>query len=89
MKKIKKPSIKWSAMLKIEDVCPRRSRWGQPYILLYTNAGIAVCADEAIGNRICLYEPYEMRGYLKAFTGGSYLKLEKLEHFDSKKYIDM
>ena len=84
----KKPQIRWTAMLKIEDICPRRSRWGDPYVLLYTNADVPICAEERVGNQVCLYEPYELQGWLKPYNGGTYLKLEKFELFNSQNYLD-
>lgn len=86
MRKPMKPSIKWHSLLNIEDIQPRKSRYGTVYCLLYTNSGLAVCATEQIAQRLCLYEPYEMRGIVKPYIGGSYLKLDRCELFNPDPY---
>ena len=69
-------------MLRIEDMQPRKSRWGTIYAVLYTSAGLTVCATEKQAQSICLFEPYEMQGQVKTYDGGFYLKLDKLDLFD-------
>jgi len=86
MKPSVKPQIGWSAMLKVEDIQPRISRHGYKYCTVYTNAGLSVCTSEQKGARLCLYEPYEMKGLIKPFNGGSYLKAESFELFDASSF---
>lgn len=83
---MKKPTIKWSGLVKIEDIQLRKTRYGDIYAVLYTNAGSNVIASERHAQLCCLYEPYEMRGHIKAFYGGQYLKLDRLELFQSNSY---
>ncbi len=88
MKKIikcKKPSIRWSSLLSVEDIVPRRGRFGR-YCVLYTNAGNTVCCNEDLAQHLCLFEPYEMFGEVKVFHGGVYLKLERANLFEPSGY---
>lgn len=85
--KTQKPiSIRWSGLVKIEDICLKKSRFGNVYAVLYTNSGINICSPEQEAAKLCLYEPYEMRGTIKQFLGGQYLKLEKAYLFDPSGY---
>lgn len=78
--------IKWHGMLKIEDIQLRRSRYGDIYAVLYTNSGGNIIATEHQASRLCLFEPYQMRGEIKPYFGGQYLKLGGYELFDSSGY---
>jgi len=81
-KSSQKSKILWSAMLRIEDIQPRKSRWGTIYAVFYTSAGLTVCATEKQAQSICLFEPYEMKGQVKTYDGGFYLKLDRMDLFD-------
>lgn len=78
--------IRWSAMLSVDDMQPRRSRYGTVYCVLYTNANQTVCCDEKTAQRVALYEPYMMKGFVHPYNGGVYLRVEKLEKFDSASF---
>lgn len=74
-------------MLKIEDITLRKSRYGDVYAVFYTPGG-NIIAKERHAQEVCLYEPYEMRGFVKQFFGGNYLKLDRLELFDSNSFSE-
>lgn len=73
--------IRWSALLSIEEMVPRRGRYGR-YVVLYTNANITVCCGEELANKLCLFEPFEMKGEVQQYHGGTYLKLSNATYFD-------
>jgi len=80
-----KKKIKWSSILVITDISPRKSKdW--VYVILYTDAEVTVCCSETQAQRMCLNEPYEMKGYLNYKKGGVYLVLDKAELADGSKY---
>jgi len=71
-----KKKVKWNAQLSVTDISPRRKgKW--TYLLLYTDLGISVCTSEEIGEKLSLFEPYNMKGYINFCKGGSFLVLEK------------
>lgn len=76
MRDKEKKKVKWTSELSITDISPRK-KGDFTYHLLYTDLGISVCTSEAIGEKLCLLEPYEMKGYVNFCKGGSYLVLEK------------
>lgn len=76
-----KKRIKWTSMLVINDISPRKSR-DYVYVVLYTDANVTVCCNEFQAQRLCLSEPYEMAGYLNYKKGGVYLVLEKATLFN-------
>lgn len=80
-----KRKVKWNSVLSIEDISPRRKA-EFIYVLLYTNLGISVCTSETIGQRLCLFQPYEMKGYVNFCKGGTYLVLEKAKEVEGKNY---
>lgn len=80
-----KPIVRWSAMLSIEEIRPRLGRYGK-YAVLYTNGNINICCSEEEANKLCLFEPYEMKGLVKVVHGGQYLRLDKAELFDSASF---
>ena len=80
------PLIRWTGMLKVEDLQPRKSRWGTTYCVLYTNANQTICCSESDGQKICLYEPYEMKGFIHPYHGGMYLRLEKATVYESNSF---
>ena len=90
-KEIRKSSparLRWSGMLKVEEIQLRKSRWGGVYALLYTNAKTSVVATEKQASLMCLFEPYEMYGEIKMYHGGVYLRLSKASIFNSAGYRD-
>lgn len=83
-----KRQIKWNSILKVEDISPRKTKdW--VYVILYTNAGVTVCCSESQAKRLCLYEPYEMRGYINYLKGGNYLVLEKASLAEGKNFREI
>lgn len=80
-----KRQIKWNSILRIEEISPRKTKdW--VYVILYTEAGVTVCCSESQANKLCLYEPYEMKGYINYLKGGNYLVLEKATLADGKNF---
>ena len=71
-----KKKIKWTSLLVIKEISPRKVH-DFVYVVLYTDADVTVCCDERQAQRLCLFEPYEMVGYLNYKKGGVYLVLEK------------
>jgi len=86
MKDRDKKKVKWNSVLEVTDISPRKKA-DFIYMLLYTNLGISVCTSETIGQKMCLFVPYEMRGYVNFCKGGSYLVLEKATIVDGKSYV--
>lgn len=83
-----KTKIKWNSLLRITDISPRKTRdW--IYVILYTDADVTVCCSEIQAQRLCLNEPYEMRGYLNYKKGGVYLVLDRAKLFSGKAYRDV
>ena len=83
-----KRKIKWSSVLIIQDISPRKAR-DFVYVILYTDVGITVCTDETKANKLCLFEPYEMKGYLNYTKGGVYLVLEKAKLAEGHSFQQM
>lgn len=62
--------------MSIDDISPRKTKdW--TYVILYTDADVTVCCSESQAQRLCIGEPYEMRGYLNYKKGGVYLVLDR------------
>ena len=80
-----KKKVKWNSVLSIEDISPRRKQ-DFIYMLLYTNLGVSVCTSEEMGQRLCLFQLYEMKGYVNFCKGGSYLVMEKAKEVKGKEY---
>jgi hypothetical protein len=76
-----KRKVKWNSVLSVTDISPRK-KGDFTYHLLYTDLGISVCTSESIGERLCLFEPYDMKGYVNFCKGGSFLVLEKAKLLD-------
>lgn len=81
-----KRKVRWSAKLTINDIMPRRTR-DFTYVILYTDDGINVCCSDTIANRLCVGEPYEMKGYINFKKGGSYLVLDRAKLFNGMEYV--
>lgn len=86
IRKVHPVTLRWSGMLKVEEIQLRKSRWGGVYALLYTNANTSVVATEQQASLMCLFEPYEMQGDIKMYHGGVYLRLGKATIFNAKTY---
>ena len=85
MKDKDKRKVKWNSLLQVTDISPRKKAdW--IYCLLYTNIGVSVCSSEKLGAKLCLFQDYEMRGYVNFCKGGTYLVVEKAERFNPEKY---
>ena len=83
-----KTKVKWSSLLSIKDISPRKSKdW--TYVILYTDADVTVCCSELQAQRFCIGEPYEMRGYLNYKKGGVYLVLEKARLVSGKNFREV
>ena len=82
-----KKKVKWSSKLTVNDISPRKTR-DYTYVILYTSDHISVCCSETIAQRLCIGEPYEMRGYLSFHKGGSYLVLERAKLFNGGDYFE-
>lgn len=76
-----KRKVKWTSILSVTDISPRR-KGDFTYHLLYTDLGISVCTSETIGEKLCLFEQYDMKGYINFCKGGSFLVLEKASLLD-------
>ena len=85
IKKNHKSPFRFSAMASFEELRPRKGRYGQ-YVVGYTNKDFSVTMSESIAETLCLYEPYNLTGEIKAFKGGMYLKVEKADLFLSAEY---
>lgn len=83
-----KTKIKWNSLLAITDLSPRKSR-DFSYVILYTDAGVTVCCSESQAQRLCLGEPYEMRGYLNYKKGGVYLVLDRASLVNGKNFREV
>jgi hypothetical protein len=73
-------------MLTVEDLQPRKSRWGKTYCILYTNANQTICCSESDAQKIALYEPYQMHGLVHPYHGGMYLRLEQAMEYQANSF---
>lgn len=80
-----KRKVKWSSKLTINEISPRKTR-DYTYVILYTDDSITVCCSEKQAQRLCIGEPYEMRGYISFHKGGSYLVLDRASLMDGKSF---
>lgn len=74
-------------MLKVEDIRPRKGRYGN-FCVLYTNSDACICCSEVQGQKLALFEPYEFTGEVKIRPGGTYLALRKAELFSAASYTE-
>ncbi len=82
-----KKRVKWNSVLRINDISPRRTRdW--TYVILYTDADVTVCCNESQAQRLCINEPYEMKGYLNYRKGGVYLVLDRAKLIETRDYSE-
>jgi hypothetical protein len=75
-------------MLSVEEMRPRMGRHGR-YVVLYTNADVAICSSEDQAHQLCLYEPFLMTGTINPFHGGTYLKLLNAEPFKGRDFREV
>lgn len=80
--------ILWSALLTIEEMVPRKGRYGE-YVVLYTNAGNTVACSPELAHKLCLFEPFEMKGTVNYYNGGMYLKLKDAQLFNRQTYVEV
>jgi hypothetical protein len=71
-------------MASIEDIQPKRGKYNT-YCLLRTVAGTFSCSEK-LAEKLCLYEPYEMRGQVRFVLGGTYLWVSTAELFNAGGY---
>ena len=86
VKKIEqKKKIRWSAMQKVEDISPRKSKdW--EYCVLKTSDGIRLCCSVSLATNLCLFESYEMKGEVNITRGGTYLILTETKLFNGENF---
>lgn len=79
--KTKPVEIRWAAMLIVQDMVPKKNRWGGIFITLYTNSKICLCANENIQHEISLFEPYIFKGTIRTRPGSTYLWVDDVKPF--------
>lgn len=82
----KEPFIKWSAVLKLEDIVPKRGRHDTRYAVLYIDGGGSCVSSLEIAERLALYEFYEFSGKVRQTKGGTFLSVSKV--VDARSYKD-
>lgn len=75
----REPFIKWSAVLKLEDIVPKRGRHDTTYAVLYVDGGGSLVSSVEIAGKLSLYENYEFTGRVKQTKGGTFLSVSSAE----------
>jgi len=81
----KEPYIKWSAVLRLEDIVPKRGRHDTEYAVLYIDGGGSIVSSIDIAQKLALFEFYEFSGKVKQTKGGTFLSVSTCKMSESYK----
>lgn len=78
MRKMQRESkFKFSGVGWIEDILPRKGRFGQIYIVVYLQGGGTVIASEDWGNLLAIGTVYIIKGSVTMYKGGVSLRAKE------------